>query len=101
MSRTEPKVLGGIAPPEELAHRMDQVRTHLNPQIRRRTLVLLSSCPDGCTKAVLAAHNISDEIVRRLIRNGLAVLRTEVVAGEHGVENSRVTITEAGKRLLP
>jgi hypothetical protein len=53
----------------------DRTRSYLTPLIRRRALVLLSSCPDGCTKAVLAAHNISDEIVRRLVRNGLAVAR--------------------------
>jgi hypothetical protein len=80
---------------------MKRASDHLNPQIRRRTLLLLASCPDGCTKSVLAAHNISDEIVRRLIRNGLAVARTEVMVGERGLEKSRVLITDAGKRLLP
>jgi hypothetical protein len=80
---------------------MKRDSAHLNPPIRRRALVLLASCPDGCTKAVLAAHNIPDDIVQRLIRSGLAVAYTEVIAGEHGLENSRVRITEAGKRLLP
>ena len=80
---------------------MKQASAHLNPAIRRRALVLLSSCPDGCTKTVLSAHNISDNIIRRLIRSGLAVAHTDAVVGEHGLENSRVRITEAGKRLLP
>jgi hypothetical protein len=80
---------------------MKRDSAHLNPPIRRRALVLLASCPDGCTKAVLAAHNIPDDIVQRLIRSGLAVAHTEAIVGEHGLENSRVRITEAGKRLLP
>ena len=77
---------------------MTRAVAHLNPAIRRRALVLLASCPEGCTKAILTAHNISDDIVRRLTRSGLAVAHTE--AG-HGPENSSVRITEAGKRLLP
>src|SRR4051812_26449086 len=57
----------------ELESGMKLAVAHLNPAIRRRALVLLASCPDGCTKAMLAAHNISDDIVRRLTRSGLAV----------------------------
>jgi uncharacterized metal-binding protein len=79
---------------------MKRARAHLNPPIRRRALVLLASCPDGCTKAVLAAHDIPDDIVRRLIASGLAVARTEAISGDQGLEISRVRITEAGKRLL-
>ena len=75
---------------------MKRAVAHLNPAIRRRALVLLASCPDGCTKAMLAAHNISDDVVRRLTRSGFAVAHTEV-----DPENSRLRITEAGKRLLP
>jgi hypothetical protein len=94
-----------LRPPGLLRRRRTQMKQagapHLNPAIRRRALVLLSSCPEGCTKAVLAAHNISDNIVRRLIRSGLAVAHTEASGGENGLENSRVRITEAGKRLLP
>ena len=68
---------------------LKRARGYLNPPIRRRALVLLSSCPNGCTKAVLAAHDISDEIVRRLVRTGLAVARSEA-PDEDGLEVGRV-----------
>ena len=74
---------------------MKRARGYLTPHIRRRALVLLSSCPDGCTKAVLAAHDISDEIVRRLVRNGFAVARSDPLE-----QMGRVWLTDAGKRLL-
>jgi uncharacterized metal-binding protein len=79
---------------------MKRAVAHLNPGIRRRALVLLASCPDGCTKAILAAHNISDDIVRRLIRSGLAAANTDARRGEDGLETSRVRITEVGKGWL-
>ena len=79
---------------------MNRAVAHLNPGIRRRALVLLASCPDGCAKAILAAHNISDDIVRRLTRSGLAVANTGAKRGEEGPETSSVRITEAGERWL-
>jgi hypothetical protein len=79
---------------------MKRPSPHLNPQIRRRALVLLSSCPEGCTKAVLAAHNIPDDITGRLIHAGLAVAHNEAIVSDPGLEISRVRITEAGKQLL-
>jgi hypothetical protein len=63
---------------------------HLTPQARRRALVLLASCSDGCTEAILAAHNIPAEIVAKLLRKGLAA------ADRVG----RVWITERGRREL-
>ena len=66
---------------------------HLTPQARRRALVLLASCPDdGCTEAILAAHNIPAEIVAKLLRKGLATAGAERVG--------RVRITERGRREL-
>jgi hypothetical protein len=77
----------------KLAQGMKRARAHLNPPIRRRALVLLFSCPEGCTKAILTAHNIPEDIVERLIHAGLAVACTE-----GGI--SRVRITDAGKQHL-
>ena len=64
----------------------------LTPQARRRALVLLASCPDGCTEAILAAHNIPAEIVAKLLRKGLATAAADRVG--------RVWITERGRRGL-
>ena len=64
----------------------------LTPQARRRALVLLASCPDGCTEAILAAHNIPAEIVAKLLHKGLATAGAERVG--------RVRITERGRREL-
>ena len=55
-------------------------------------IVLLASCPDGCTEAILAAHNIPAEIVAKLLRKGLATAGAERVG--------RVRITERGQREL-
>jgi hypothetical protein len=79
---------------------MKRARAHLNPPIRRRALVLLSSCPEGCTKAILTAHNIPENIVERLIHAGLAVVHTEATVDDDGLGISRVRITDAGKQLL-
>ena len=65
---------------------------HLTSQARRRALVLLASCPDGCTEAILEAHNIPAEIVVKLLRKGLATAGAERVG--------RVWITERGRREL-
>jgi hypothetical protein len=77
---------------------MKRDSAHLNPPIRRRALVLLASCPDGCTKAVLAAHNIPDDIVQRLIRSGLAVAHTEaIVARPYGGRSGREIAPHAAR----
>ena len=66
---------------------------HLTPQARRRALVLLASSSDGCTEAILAAHNIPAEIVAKLLPSkGLATAGAERVG--------RVRITERGRREL-
>jgi uncharacterized metal-binding protein len=73
----------------------------LTPQVRRRALALLASCPDGCTEAILAAHNIPAEIVVKLLRQGLAKTQIErVVAAGQTLEVSRLRITERGRMEL-
>jgi hypothetical protein len=78
--------------PRELAQGMKRASLHLTPQARRRALVLLASCPDGCTEAIFAAHNIPAEIVAKLLRKGLATAGAERVG--------RLWITERGRREL-
>jgi hypothetical protein len=73
----------------------------LTPQVRRRALALLASCPDGCTEAILAAPNIPAEIVVKLLRQGLAKTQIErVVAAGQTLEVSRLRITERGRMEL-
>jgi hypothetical protein len=74
--------------PRELAQGMKRAGLHLTPQARRRALVLLASCPDGCTEAIFAAHNLPAEIVAKLLRKGLATAAADRVG--------RVWITERG-----
>jgi hypothetical protein len=76
--------------PRELAQGMKRASLHLTPQARRRALVLLASCPDGCTEAIFAAHNIPAEIVAKLLRKGLATAGADRVG--------RLWITERGRR---
>jgi hypothetical protein len=72
-----------------------------NPGRHRRALVLLASCPDGCTEAVMQAHGFTIEQIAELIRAGLATRDGErAVAGGKTIEVTRVTITEAGQREL-
>ena len=59
------------------------------PGRHRRALVLLASCPDGCTESVMQAHGFTIEQIAELIRAGLATR-----------EVTRVKITEAGQREL-
>ena len=59
------------------------------PGRHRRALVLLASCSDGCTEAVMQAHGFTIEQIAELIRAGLATR-----------EVTRVKITEAGQREL-
>ena len=74
--------------PRELAQGMKRSGLPLTPQARRRALVLLASCPDGCTEAILAAHNIPAEIVAKLLRKGLAT------AGAERVGRVRINLTD-------
>jgi uncharacterized protein YbjT (DUF2867 family) len=80
---------------------MKRDSAHLNPPIRRRALVLLASCPDGCTKAVLAAHNIPDDIVQSLSVAGLPVAHTEAIGGRTRLQPAYVEdVAEAIARAL-
>jgi hypothetical protein len=65
---------------------------------RRRALILLASCPDGCTEAVMQAHGFTVEQLAELVRGGLAGVTAERVVA--GVKVARVRITDAGRRVL-
>jgi hypothetical protein len=64
---------------------------------RRRALELLASCRDGCTEAIMFAHDFTIAQVAELVNAGLATATAErVVAGKRTIELARVRITEAG-----
>jgi hypothetical protein len=68
---------------------------------RRRALLLLASCQDGCTEAVMQAHGFTVEQLAELMRTGLATTTPEsVLAGAKTIRIARLRITEAGRRML-
>jgi hypothetical protein len=68
---------------------------------RRRALLLLASCPDGCTEAVMLAHGFTVEQFGELVRTGLATATPErVVTGSRSAEVARMHITEAGRGAM-
>jgi hypothetical protein len=70
---------------------------------RRRALELLAFCRDGCTEAILRAHEFPAAQMVDLVRAGLATAHSQhVIVGGGGrrIEVARVRITEAGRRSL-
>src|SRR5262245_32321379 len=64
---------------------------------RRRALVLLASCPDGCPEAVMGAHGFPVAFLVELVTEGLATAHVNrVVSGGR----TRLKITEAGWQTL-
>jgi hypothetical protein len=73
----------------------------LHKSTRRRALILLASCPDGCTETVMQVHGFTVEQLAELVRTGLATATPEsVVAGAKTIRVARLRITEAGWRAL-
>ena len=70
------------------------------PDLRRRALKLLAAHPNGCTEPILAAENISADVLSSLVRSGLAVARNERLDEDRAVEVTRAWITEAGELAL-
>jgi hypothetical protein len=67
----------------------------------RRALVLLASCPEGCTESVMRAHGFRVEQIVALVRAGRAHAQTErIFAGVHMIEVTRMRITDAGRRAI-
>jgi hypothetical protein len=69
---------------------------------RVRALELLDGCgAEGCTEAILHAHDFATADIAELVRAGFASVTAErVVAGSRKMEVARVRITGAGQRVL-
>jgi len=62
---------------------------------------LLAGSRDGCTEAIMIAHELSVEQMVELVRAGLATATAErMVAGNKTIKIARVRITEPGRRVL-
>src|ERR1700686_647053 len=65
----------------------------------RRLLELLAASDDGCTDVLLLAHGLPIEMIAEVVGAGLAVAHPgRLLAGR--VVNTRLLITEAGRRAL-
>jgi hypothetical protein len=62
----------------------------------RRALELLAASSEGCTEALFAANELPYTLIFNLIREGLAVAKTEGV----GPRQVRIKITDAGRAAL-
>jgi hypothetical protein len=69
---------------------------------RRRALKKLAGTPRGHTEKLLLAHGFSVEMLRGLVRDGLATVVTEPMMDRPGVTIivERIRITDAGRRAL-
>jgi hypothetical protein len=66
-----------------------------------RALRLLAGSPHGCTEAIMLAHGFTDEILGRLVMNGLATAAPGIkYAGNRPIEVTRLAITDAGRQAI-
>jgi len=78
----------------------------MSAEIRSGILVLLlfllnAHSPPGVTEAMMLAHRFTNEMLARLIIDGLATLAPEPIrASGRRIEIARLQITEAGLRAL-
>jgi hypothetical protein len=80
---------------------MKRTRHKRVPSVCRRALQIIAANPDGCTEAMLAALDISTDVLIELVRGGLVIARRETVVEEDSVDEvTKVWITEAGKQVL-
>jgi hypothetical protein len=54
---------------------MKRTRHKRVPSLRRRALEIISTHPNGCTEAMLAAYEIPADVLIDLVRSGLAIAR--------------------------
>jgi hypothetical protein len=45
------------------------------PDVRRRALEIIAAHPDGCSEAILAAQNITADVLIELVQSRLATAR--------------------------
>jgi hypothetical protein len=75
-------------------------RRRLSAQ-RRHALQLLASSQGGITELVLLAHGVTPHMLGRLLRSGLATIQRETIkSSEQIIDIGRITITDAGRRVL-
>jgi hypothetical protein len=65
----------------------------------RQLLELIAASDDGCTDVLLLAHGLPIEMIAEAVRAGLAVAHPGRLLAGH-VVNTRLLITEAGRRAL-
>jgi hypothetical protein len=71
------------------------------PATRRRALELLAGSRDGCTEAIMIAHDFSIDMLVEMINAGLASASTErVVAAGRTIEVQRCEFESAAARLF-
>ena len=68
---------------------------------QRRALDILAGSPHGCTEEILRAHEFTVRLLASIVRAGFAVAKPEIVkAGGRTLSMLRLTITDAGRRVL-
>jgi hypothetical protein len=68
---------------------------------RRQALELLANSQSGLTEVLLFANGVTPHMLGRLLRSGLATVQREAIkSGDQTIELGRVTITDAGRRVL-
>jgi hypothetical protein len=71
------------------------------PSTRLRALEIIAAHPNGCTEAMLAAHDIPIEVLVDLVQSGLVMARMERVDEEDGFfEVITLWISAAGELVL-
>jgi hypothetical protein len=68
---------------------------------QNRALRLLAGSPHGYTEAIMLAHGFTDEILGRLVLNGLATAAPGIMyARNRPIEVTRLAIADAGRQAL-
>ena len=72
-----------------------------DPSARHRALEIVAAHPNGCTEAMLVAHDIPADVLIELVRSGLVMARVERVNEADGfLEVTSLWITAAGELVL-
>jgi hypothetical protein len=68
---------------------------------RHRALRLLAGAPLGATEAMMLAHGFTEQILARLVRDGLATASTgSIHAGGRSMKVTWLRITDGGRQAL-
>jgi hypothetical protein len=66
----------------------------------RQLLELIAASEDGCTDVLLLAHGVPIEMIAEMVRAGFAVVQPGRLLAGRQVLNTKLFITEAGRRAL-